>query len=121
MSSEEVKVTEEANQVAPEEKKCEPAFTGSFIQSWASGSWTDEQWESETEYMKDCGVEYLIVQDVANKAAEKSGGKWYDMYVDYAVANKIISKTTFGNYEKNITRADLAHLFAALFHSSLAC
>ena len=44
--------------------------------------------------------------------------KWYDMYVDYAVANKIITKTTFADYNKNITRADLAHLFAAALPAS---
>ena len=64
----------------PETKKCDPAFTGSFVQSWASSSWDDEQWESEMEYMKECGLEYLIVQDLANKATEESGGKWTVYY-----------------------------------------
>lgn len=66
--------------VAPEEKKCEPAFTGSFIQSWASSTWNDDQWESEMEYMKQCGLEYVIVQDLANKSSEKSGGSWNVYY-----------------------------------------
>ncbi len=65
----------------PTEKKCDPAFTGSFIQSWASSSWDDEQWESELEYMKDCGLEYLIVQDLATKGYEAEGGKW-TLYYD---------------------------------------
>lgn len=65
----------------PEEKKCDPAFTGSFIQSWASSSWNDDQWESETEYMKQCGLEYLVVQDLATKASEKTGGSW-TLYYD---------------------------------------
>lgn len=65
----------------PEDKKCDAAFTGSFIQSWASSSWDDEQWESEMEYMKSCGLEYLIVQDLANKATNKSGGRW-TLYYD---------------------------------------
>ena len=43
----------------------------------------------------------------------KKDPKWYDMYVDYAVANGIIKKTTFGNYTRNATRAELASLFAA--------
>lgn len=64
----------------PEEKKCESAFKGSFIQSWASSTWNDEQWESETEYMKECGLEYLIVQDLATKGSEKAGGKWTVYY-----------------------------------------
>ena len=59
-------------------------------------------------------IDYIVfTQGSAPKAeAPKKDPKWYDMYVDYAVANKIISKTTFGNYEKNITRTDLAGLFA---------
>ncbi len=65
----------------PEEKRCDAAFTGSFLQSWASSSWSDEQWESEMQYMKDCGIEYLIVQDLANKSTNKSGGKW-TLYYD---------------------------------------
>lgn len=65
----------------PEEKNCDPAFTGSFIQSWASSSWDDDQWESEMEYMKDCGLEYLIVQDLATKSEEASGGRW-TLYYD---------------------------------------
>ena len=64
----------------PEEKKCEPVFPGSFIQSWASSTWDDEQWESEMEYMKDCGLEYLVVQDLATKSAEASGGRWTVYY-----------------------------------------
>lgn len=69
----------------PEEKKCDPAFTGSFIQSWASSTWSDDQWESEMEYMKDCGLEYLIVQDLANKGYEAEGGKW-TVYYDSGLA-----------------------------------
>lgn len=65
----------------PEEKKCDPAFTGSFIQSWASSSWDDDQWESELEYMKDCGLEYLVVQDLATKGYKSEGGKW-TLYYD---------------------------------------
>lgn len=67
--------------VLPQEKKCAPVFKGSFIQSWASGSWNDEQWESEMAYMKDCGLEYLIVQDLATKSSEETGGRW-TLYYD---------------------------------------
>lgn len=65
----------------PGDKKCDAVFTGSFIQSWASSSWDDDQWESEMQYMKDCGLEYLIVQDLANKSANESGGGW-TLYYD---------------------------------------
>jgi len=54
----------------------------------------------------------------APKVEAPKDPKWYDMYVDYAVANKIITKTTFADYNKNITRADLAHLFAVALPES---
>lgn len=69
----------------PEEQKCKPEFNGTFIQSWLSSSWSDEQWKSEIENMKDAGIEYLILQDVANKAYKSSGGGWsvyYDSDLD---------------------------------------
>lgn len=65
----------------PEQGKCDPVFTGSFIQSWASSTWSDEQWESELEYMKDCGLEYLVVQDLATKGYKAEGGRW-TLYYD---------------------------------------
>lgn len=68
-----------------EEPKCKPKFNGTFIQSWLSSSWSDEQWQSEIENMQDAGIEYLILQDVANKAYKSSGGGWsiyYDSDLD---------------------------------------
>ena len=59
-------------------------------------------------------IDYIVFTKVGAKVeAPKKDPKWYDMYVDYAVANGIVKKTTFGNYEKNISRADLVSLFAA--------
>lgn len=60
-------------------------------------------------------IDYIVFTPASSapkKEEPKKDPKWYDMYVDYAVANGIIKKTTFGNYEKNITRTDLAGLFA---------
>lgn len=68
-----------------EEQKCKPEFNGTFIQSWLSSSWSDEEWQSEIENMQDAGIEYLILQDVANKAYKSSGGGWsiyYDSDLD---------------------------------------
>lgn len=68
-----------------EEPKCKPEFNGTFIQSWLSSSWSDEQWQSEIENMQDAGIEYLVLQDVANKAYKSSGGGWsiyYDSDLD---------------------------------------
>lgn len=42
------------------------------------------------------------------------GAPWYQVYVDYALANGILSGDDFpGGYGANITRAQMAHLFAA--------
>ncbi len=47
------------------------------------------------------------------KVAEKQGSKnWYDMYVDYAIANGLITKETFDNYDRNAMRYEVASLFA---------
>jgi len=70
---------------ANEEKKCDPVFNGTFIQSWMSGAWDDERWQMEVENMKAAGIEYLILQDVANKTSESAGGEWsvyYDSELD---------------------------------------
>ena len=37
---------------------------------------------------------------------------WYQVYVDYAVTNRIISAGTFSNYEKAATRTEMAYIFA---------
>lgn len=62
------------------ERKCAPEFSGSFIQSWMTHVWTDERWEKETENMKEAGIEYLIVQCIADKASEDLGGNWTVYY-----------------------------------------
>ena len=63
------------------ERKCNPEFNGTFIQSWMSGSWDDERWQTEIENMNKAGIEYLILQDVAEKSSEALGGSW-NVYYD---------------------------------------
>ncbi|MEE1321134.1 MAG: DUF4434 domain-containing protein [Acutalibacteraceae bacterium] len=63
------------------EKKCESVFNGTFIQSWMSSSWDDERWQQEVENMQEAGIEYLILQDVAEKGSESAGGIW-NVYYD---------------------------------------
>ena len=50
----------------------EPKVSGSFIQSWYCAGWTDERWDEETAWMKEAGLEYLILQSVA--VMDKNGG-----------------------------------------------
>ena len=46
------------------------------------------------------------------KEVTGSGKTWYDAYVDYAKANGIITDGQFDDYNRNITRAEMATLFA---------
>lgn len=69
----------------PQEPKCKPEFTGSFIQSWMTCVWDDERWAKEAENMKQAGIEYLVLQCLADKGYKSEGGQWrvyYDTAVD---------------------------------------
>ena len=44
--------------------------------------------------------------------SEKSGGKWYDMYIAYATENGLITEGQFTNYDRNIMRYEMAVMFA---------
>ncbi|MEG1165802.1 MAG: hypothetical protein RSD68_05255, partial [Oscillospiraceae bacterium] len=46
------------------------------------------------------------------KADFKEGTPWYQVYVDYAITNKIIGKNRFENYEAYATRNQFAEIFA---------
>ena len=46
------------------------------------------------------------------KEIAKTEGKWYDMYVQYALANGIIAKGQFENFDRNIMRYEMAVMFA---------
>lgn len=63
------------NQMKPDEVKCDPVFTGTFLQSWYSCTWDDARWQAEIKAMKQAGIKYLILQDTAEKAS-RSDGKW---------------------------------------------
>ena len=40
------------------------------------------------------------------------GSVWYQVYVDYAIANNIIESNEFSNYERAATRAEMAEIFS---------
>ena len=40
------------------------------------------------------------------------GSTWYQVYVDYAIANNIIGAGTFSDYNKAATRAEMAYIFS---------
>lgn len=62
------------------ERRIDPVFTGSFLQSWLAASWDSERWEQEVNQMKEDGIEHLIIQSVADKASGSSGGEWTVYY-----------------------------------------
>lgn len=63
------------------EALCEPKFTGTFIQSWFGAQWDDNRWASEVTSMEKDGIEYLVLQDIANM---DSNGNW-DVYYDSSI------------------------------------
>ncbi len=50
---------------APAAQKCAPAVTGSFLQAWYCVGWDDARWDAETAWMKQAGLEYLVLQTAA--------------------------------------------------------
>ena len=40
------------------------------------------------------------------------GSPWYQVYVDYAIANGIVAAGAFSNYNKAATRAEMAYIFS---------
>ena len=66
----------------PTEKKCEAEFNGTFIQSWMSSYWDDERWQDEIGAMKEAGIKYLIIQDVAHKASDGTWTVYYNSNLD---------------------------------------
>ena len=63
--------------VQPTERKCAPEINGTFLQSWMSSTWDDERWASEVENMQRDGIEYLVLQDIANMNTD---GNWTVYY-----------------------------------------
>lgn len=66
----------------PSEKRCEAEFNGTFIQSWMSSYWDDERWQDEIGAMKEAGIKYLIIQDVAHKASDGTWTVYYNSNLD---------------------------------------
>ena len=68
-------------------QKCEPKFNGTFVQPWLTVTWDDERWQEEIAAMKEAGVEYLILQETADKSSQLSGdGSWEVYYPSYCQA-----------------------------------
>lgn len=56
---------------------------GTFIQPWLYATYDDERWDAEMQIMKEIGIEYLIMGDVANHNADGTWTVYYPSEIDY--------------------------------------
>ena len=75
---------------------------------------------SDTQYSPDASVTVAEAITMASRVHSEyngktiesvSGGKWYDMYVNYAKANGIITENQFDSYTREIKRFEMAEIF----------
>ena len=75
---------------------------------------------SDTQYSPDSSVTVAEAITMASRVHSEfngktiesvSGGKWYDMYVNYAKANGIITANQFDSYTREIKRFEMAEIF----------
>ncbi len=64
------------------ERKCDPVYTGTFLQSWMSCYWTEDRWAEEVDNMENVGIKYLILQDTANLLDDGTWEVFYDSDLD---------------------------------------
>ncbi len=64
------------------ERKCDPIYTGTFLQSWMSCYWTEDRWNEEVENMENAGIKYLVLQDTANLLDDGTWEVFYDSDLD---------------------------------------
>ncbi len=73
-------------QIPPTTYAAEPHITklnGTFIQPWLYAAYSDERWESEMQIMKETGIEYLIMGDVANHNTDGTWTVYYPSELDF--------------------------------------
>lgn len=59
------------------------AVDGTFIQPWLYLNYDDERWEAEMQVMKDIGIEYLIMGDVATHNPDGTWTVYYESELDF--------------------------------------
>lgn len=73
-------------QIPPTTSAAEPHITkldGTFIQPWLYATYSDERWESEMQIMKETGIDYLIMGDVANHNTDGTWTVYYPSELDF--------------------------------------
>ena len=56
---------------------------GTFIQPWLYAAYDEERWDAEMQTMKEIGIEYLIMGDVANHNTDGTWTVYYPSEIDY--------------------------------------
>ena len=56
---------------------------GTFIQPWLYMTYDEEQWHNEMQALKDIGIQYLIMGDVANHNTDGTWTVYYPSQLDY--------------------------------------
>ncbi len=58
-------------------------INGSFIQPWLYANWDDARWRAEMDVLKETGIEYLIMGDVANKNQDGTWTVYYESELEF--------------------------------------
>ena len=56
---------------------------GTFIQPWLYMTYDEEQWNNEMQALKEVGIDYLIMGDVANHNSDGTWTVYYPSKLDY--------------------------------------
>ena len=56
---------------------------GTFIQPWLYMTYDEEQWDNEMQALKEVGIDYLIMGDVANHNSDGTWTVYYPSKLDY--------------------------------------
>ena len=59
------------------------SVNGTFIQPWLYATYDDERWDAEMQILKETGIEYLIMGDVANHNTDGTWTVYYPSELDY--------------------------------------
>lgn len=58
-------------------------LNGTFIQPWLYATYDEERWDAEMKILKETGIEYLIMGDVANHNTDGTWTVYYPSEIDY--------------------------------------
>lgn len=86
------------------EPKCPAVVTGSFLQAWYCAGWDGDRWDAETAWMKETGLDTLILQHTAQMEAD---GRWTAYYPSALPALQNDGADIVGNALKSCKKAGI--------------